>query len=138
MVKQFHMKILEIGRYERGEMVISGDPLYLRNAAIVIFPTDADCQAAAGLLLQDVRAELTPLPTPPAPKIRPYTPVEAAAHLGRSCNCGRRNKVVQVDAIEVECIRSFQNFLYSYKDFAKECTWADDNSPCGIIECPTP
>lgn len=74
------------------------------------------------------------LPLTPAPRVRPYTPVEAAAHLGRTVKAND-GKLIGLDGVTQFCAQ-LDKRLYAWDYFAKCCTWADDNSPCGILEQP--
>lgn len=70
----------------------------------------------------------------PTPKVRPYTPAEAAAHLGRCFNTGPNT--LPLNTIREHYLGHETNagggIEVTYKSFAK-CTW-DDGTPCGVVE----
>ena len=72
----------------------------------------------------------------PRPAARPYTPAEAAEHLGRrfvhDWAAGERalDSVGQTYAQDTEGIR------YTWKELARDCTWFDDDMPCGVVVTP--
>ena len=80
-------------------------------------------------------SDLLPL-VEPQPKYRPFKPVEAVEHLGRRYVKKTEPSLVRtVDAVEHFGIRSWwDNRVIAYKEFVEQCTWADDSSPCGVVE----
>ncbi len=82
-------------------------------------------------------SNLLPL-SPPKPRVRPYVPVEAAAHLGRRFVYlgGGGWKARGVLALHVIYYRDGDEHegQLSFDKFAKDCVWADTNEPCGIVE----
>lgn len=80
--------------------------------------------------------------TPPTPKVRPYTPVEAAAHLGRKFkNAAGYDARFIVNGVSRNAITYGEttagDISLSLKSFASDCVW-DDGTPCGVIEEPKP
>lgn len=72
-------------------------------------------------------------PAPPKRVIRAYTPVEAAAHLGRSMKASPHPSFT-VRYVSINGFHAAGGAVYPFASAAKECSWADDNSPCGIEE----
>ncbi len=72
----------------------------------------------------------------PAPKYRPYTPVEAAEFLGR---CYLRKgeyagvPLVTLSAHVVNPAAVNTGLHLTYEKFAEECTWLDGGTPCGVL-----
>lgn len=75
---------------------------------------------------------LLPLVTP-APKYRPYTPVEAAAHLGRRF-VERPRRRLEFDACKISSgyVHDQNGSAHSFEAMAKNYEWADDGTPCGV------
>ncbi len=74
----------------------------------------------------------------PEPKVRPYTPAEAAAHLGRSVRfddpvMAYELRTVSADEVVLHDSTHVASYKLGYKHFASYC-WADDSSPCGVVE----
>src|SRR4051812_21192688 len=69
---------------------------------------------------------------PSKPVVRPYTPVEAAAHIGRGFHDGTGRGYIILRGVAADGIGS-QWGEWTFDKFAKTCTWADDSSPCGIV-----
>lgn len=74
--------------------------------------------------------------SPAKPKVRPYTPVEAAAHLGREFVTDKGNFYIlrQVSAatiVDPNGVGLNVACCISYSEFAT-CLWADSREPCGV------
>ena len=70
----------------------------------------------------------------PALAVRPYTPVEAAAHLGRKVRLRvMRGRLGGVTAEGVDVCAGACSRRVSYTALAETGTW-DDGSPCGVVE----
>jgi len=74
----------------------------------------------------------------PRPTVRPYTPVEAAGHLGREFRVGD-GTMGSVASVASENILGSMAGLAAYRSYvwlAENCYWTDDGSPCGVVEEP--
>jgi hypothetical protein len=114
-------------------------PEGLRNCTLICPCAARDCwniETAHCTFTTAATERLFPL-TPPAPRIRAYTPVEAAAHLGRELELRHRYHYLQavyLDHVELSPCDNGDIPCVRYKEFIGECKWRDTNEPCGVPE----
>lgn len=120
-------KVMKVHGYN-GNFVVQG--LGKDHAAVV--RVDGDVRLYCNV------DQLLPL-TPPAPKIRPYNQEEIFKHLGRRfkssrvCDSGD-DELRRVDLVGSDKFYTQFGGPWTCQELLNQCTWADDGSPCGIVE----
>lgn len=113
----------------------------------VLYPRDGGWAALLPSSSIVSPAKLLPLiaPTPPEPKVRPYTPeqmMQASVNLTRRVrkkSCSYEEAVVSIGRKSAELFACIGEGLPPTEQVDFSClldsyTWADNNSPCGVIE----